>query len=68
VVTRLVRLELASLFFVVMAENAVGDGLNDIEFVEARMRNCGVSHFLRLRWLELIEAMVYLLDRREQGG
>ena len=67
-VTWLVRLELAGLFFVVMRENTVGDRLSDIEFIETgvwlRVRN----HGLLFGRLKLVETMIYLLDRREHGG
>ena len=68
-ITRLVRLELASLFFH-RSEDPVGDRLGNGKFFRARMRfgddGCGDGG--RCLAFELIEPVIHLFKRGEDSG
>lgn len=67
-ITRLVRLELASLFLELTPKYRIRDRLSDVEFVEAGMSGLRIAdRGLRIRQLDLVEPVIDLLDRRKEG-
>ena len=75
-ITRLAGLKLAGLFFVHALhprEDGIGDRLRDSELFQRRMiRVLNADGWGRCRFLrgsfDLVETMIYLLDRRKQRG
>lgn len=70
-VTRLVRFKLAGLFPKLAAKDRIGNGLGDIEFVEAWMRGLRIANRRSMNFrsrFKLIEPVIDLFDGGIESG